>query len=80
LITLDVEEQIAELESEIDARQRVEKVFTGNETNPKIQILLERLSSLVKEKQDLTEKVIYRLLRREITIYSGYIPNCTASV
>ena len=53
----DVEEQIEELQSEIDARQRIEKVFTGNETNAKIQLLLERVASLAKEKQDLTEKV-----------------------
>eukprot|EP00026_Physarum_polycephalum_P000014 Phypoly_transcript_00014.p1 GENE.Phypoly_transcript_00014~~Phypoly_transcript_00014.p1 ORF type:complete len:3744 (+),score=763.97 Phypoly_transcript_00014:755-11233(+) len=73
-----VEEQIAELQSEIEARQRIEQVFTGKATNATILVLVEQLSSLVTEKQALSEKVTFRTAPHQFeSLYKEVVDFCS---
>lgn len=64
----DVEELIADIESEIDARKRIAQVFYGKETNEKIISLIAERDALLQKKKDLTEKVHATLILIKIIL------------
>lgn len=55
-----LEELVADLNCEIEARQRIEKVFSGKETNDKISKLIQERNKLIQEAKEVADKVTFR--------------------